>query len=213
MLGLNWDFATLRDSVFNRKSNYSLKDAWIGEYEAHIFNLALFYFVVDLIWVAIIPRCVRSPITIISHHLACMVYLYLVHLYPEQFWFMGMCLSIEINTWFLIARRVANKQGFSVWTLSGLPFGLSVRLKVISACFYVTWFIGRCLLFPYLLTVVLQEWFESKRFSLLLKLCMHSLFTYLNLKWTYDLVISKINYIKKLDQGGRSDESQNDKGL
>jgi len=219
VLGLNWDFKMLRDVLLllfmqNNNNNYSLQDAWTGNYEFQIFNLALFYFVVDMAWVSIVPRCVRSLKTIILHHLACMVYLYLVYLHPEQFWFMGACLSIEINTWFLIARRVVNKPGFPVWNID-LPWGLSFRVKLISICFYITWFIGRCFLFPYLLTVVVKEWIVTRHFNLLVKLCMHSLFTYLNLKWSYDLIMSKINYIKKCRRNSRigSTDNAEDKGL
>ena len=196
---MNFDFGILYESVFHQTIH--VKHAWTGEFEAEVLQLSIFYFLVDLFWVVLIPGCVRSPNTIIVHHLAVCVYIYLVVIHPDQFWFMGSCLSIEINTWFLIARRVMNQAGLPVWNLN-LPWGFSLQVKIISLLFYSTWFLGRCILFPFLWTVVFKEWMDTKEEGILLKLLMHSVFTILNLKWTYALVISKINYMKKYSQDG-----------
>ena len=54
---------------------------------------------------------------------------------------MGACLTVELNTWFLIARRVAYKRNLSGTTLS----------NVIDACFYASWIIIRCIIYPAIL--------------------------------------------------------------
>mmetsp|Transcript_10406 Transcript_10406/g.15451 ORF Transcript_10406/g.15451 Transcript_10406/m.15451 type:complete len:262 (-) Transcript_10406:157-942(-) len=206
---LNWDYNTIWHECILRSNNEitHMKDAWTGEFQDQVFNAALCYFLLDTLWMLIAPKSVRSPGTILVHHLACMVYLYLVYVREEFFWFMGACLSVEVNTWFLIARRVVNKQGIPAWNID-LPLGFSLKIKFISICFYATWITLRCVLFPYLLHEVYSSWVESPQdMQLLVKLSMHSLFTFLNLKWTYDLCVSKMNYWRKV--GGRSV----DKGL
>ena len=50
---------------------------------------------------------------------------------------MGACLCVEVNTWLLIARRVFNKHGFVPWTFDFRC--ISIRVKLISVLFYVTW--------------------------------------------------------------------------
>lgn len=109
---LNWEYDTIwhgciLDSNNNNQITH-IKNAWTGEYQDQIFNAALCYFLMDTMWVLVVPKCVRSPGTIVVHHMACLVYLYLVYIRPEFFWFMGACLTVEVNTWFLIARRVVS---------------------------------------------------------------------------------------------------------
>eukprot|EP00559_Dactyliosolen_fragilissimus_P005351 CAMPEP_0184865170 /NCGR_PEP_ID=MMETSP0580-20130426/17203_1 /TAXON_ID=1118495 /ORGANISM="Dactyliosolen fragilissimus" /LENGTH=217 /DNA_ID=CAMNT_0027364265 /DNA_START=125 /DNA_END=775 /DNA_ORIENTATION=- len=106
---MNWNW----DRFLGGKSD--LKDAWTGEYFEVFFNTTIVYFVLDLLWVCIIPKCVKSPSTIIQHHIAAIFYLMIPLFVPKIRWMMGFAMSVEVNTWFLIARRVFNKQGFSPW--------------------------------------------------------------------------------------------------
>ena len=208
VLSWNWDVEILKEAVIYRSKH--LRDAWIGDYETEIFTLALLYFISDTLWVCMVPHCVKSPSTIIIHHFACLVYLFLLFMNPTYFWFMGSCLSIEANTWFLIARRVMNKSGVPVWKID-LPFGYSLQLKLISVCFYTTWFLGRCILYPYLLNEVWTDWYEKREIALFVKMSMQALFTFLNLKWTYNLIQGKFNYWRKRREG--SLKEYNEKGL
>ena len=116
---------------------------------------------------------------------------------------MGACMIVEVNTWFLIARRVFNKQGFPPWTIVDFSF-FSIRIKFISVMFYISWIAIRCILYPSLIVPFYYIWVNhSARVGTKLNtvgLCMplHTIFCLLNLKWTYELLMSKIRYWKRL---------------
>jgi hypothetical protein len=162
--------------------------------------VTLAYFIVDLVWVAVVPRAVKSPSTIIQHHIATILYL-AIPFYVQSFRFlMGVCMSVEMNTWFLIARRVFNKQGFPPWTID-LPYLFSVRVKLISIFFYITWISIRCVLYPYVLVVFYKmvqrgNLRENERIVMAVGACLHSIFCVLNARWTIDLINSKIRQWK-----------------
>lgn len=112
-------------------------------------------------------------------------------------------MSVEINTWFLIARRVFNKQGFPPWTIVDLSF-FSIRIKLISILFYITWILIRVMLYPSLLIPFYDIWVahsikvHTKLNLICLCIPLHSIFCLLNIKWTYELLMSKIRYWKRL---------------
>ena len=195
---LNWNWEVLVQS--NSFSN--IESAWTGDYFHLFFLTSVGYFLADLIWVAAIPTCVRSPSTILQHHVACLLYAIIPYNYKQSQWCIGVCMSVELNTWFLIARRVFNKQGFPPWTLQ---FGswLSIRVKVISIFFYFTWISIRCILYPCILLPLYRMWIvHSKQtgsyFNLLvLAFPLHLVFCLLNLKWSYELLMSKVRYWRR----------------
>jgi len=203
---MNWDV----DSLWADFDG--VENAWTGKFFELFFTVTALYFAVDLLWVACIPRCVKSPGTIVQHHVATLLYILIPRYYPEYRWLMGACMSVEVNTWFLIARRVFNKQGLPPWIIDLPPF-LSIRVKLISVCFYVSWVGIRCFLYPLIwdeiraLYLDLSEELESHINILLVAMVLHSVFCALNLKWSYDLLMSKIRYWRK---GG---EYKVDKGL
>ena len=190
--------------------------AWHGDYYDAFFMTTVAYFIADLLWVCVFPKCVKSPGTIVQHHLAVLVYVAIPHFIPELRWAMGACMSVEVNTWFLIARRVFNKQGCPPWTID-LPYLFSVRVKLISIFFYLSWIATRIIVFPYMLVVYYQmfrdptlfrlERFEARFISVLVLLakCIHSIFVFLNFRWTIDLVNSKIAQWKRKGQTRVSD--------
>jgi hypothetical protein len=126
-------------------SEKKIQEAWVGDWFSLFFAVVVGYFVADLIWVILVPKCVKSPVSqylllvqspiassfrymkvlsfsipnfqgvIIQHHIATLLYLLFPYIYPKDAWLMGACLIVEINTWLLIARRVFNKQGFTPW--------------------------------------------------------------------------------------------------
>ena len=209
---MNWNW----DLLLNLGKKQTIADAWTGEWFGVFFMTTWAYFAADLIWVLLVPNCVKSPMVIIQHHIATMLYLLIPHYRPECHWIMGVCLSVEINTWFLIARRVFNKQGFPPWIID-LSI-VSIRLKLISVCFYVTWFTIRVFIYPCLLVHLVKRYLdESWRCGTyanidLIPPLMQAVFCVLNLKWTYDLIASKIRYFKRKKATGKTVEYV-DKGL
>jgi hypothetical protein len=115
-----------------------------------------------------------------------MIYLIGPVVFPRFRWFMGALLSVEINTWFLIARRVAFKHGEQ----RGKELHPLIT-KSISALFYISWIVIRCGVFPGVLVVFCQigaEIYGREGFVLpMLFVPVHAAFCALQLKWTYDL--------------------------
>ena len=196
MMNWNWDM------IFHMPKGKTVADAWNGDWFMVFWQVTFLYFLVDLAWMFVKPSCVKSPMTIIQHHIATLLYILIPYCNSELQWCMGACMAVEINTWFLIARRVFNKQGFPPWII-GLPTGLSIRIKLISICFYVTWISIRVILYPYLMFTFWRMWIElSTRagsrinaFSIVIPL--HFCFCLLNLKWTHDLLMSKVRYWRR----------------
>lgn len=189
---LNWDFDKL--DLFSINSAVT---AWNGDYFYMFWNATLAYFLIDLLWVIVVPKAVKSPSTIIQHHLATILYIFFPYYVPERRWCMGVLMSVEVNTWFLIARRVFNKQGFPPWTID-LPYLFSVRVKLISIFFYITWIVTRCIIYPAMAFVIFEmarpsgdgQW----RYKLMFML--HIVFCMLNMMWTWDLANSKMRQWK-----------------
>jgi hypothetical protein len=105
---------------------------------------------------------------------------------------MGACLLVEINTWFLILRRVIYKQR----EREGLQS--TFVLDVVSALFYVSWIIIRCFIYPAILFVFLHmaklKILESNVFWHwpMVFIPVHFFLCVLNLKWSYDLFLPMI---------------------
>ena len=213
---MNWNW----DILFNLGKKQHLADAWTGEWFNLFFWSTVFYFVADLIWILIVPISVKSPSVIVQHHVVAMLYLLIQFYRPERRWCMGACMSVEINTWFLIARRVFNKQGFPPWIIE-LSF-VSIRLKFISICFYVTWFSIRVFLYPLMLVYLAKLYIkESKRHGTYLNMdivppVLQSIFCVMNLKWTFDLLMSNLRYFgrrRAVGNGAAKTADYVDKGI
>lgn len=200
---INWNWDLMWKIMWTERPVIS--KAWTGDFFFEFFYLTAFYFCVDLIWIIAQPRCVKSPMTIIQHHIATLFYIYLPYHIPQCRWLMGACMIVELNTWFLIARRVFNRQNFPP-TVIGLH-GMSIRVKVISILFYITWIGIRCILYPYLIPEVYNTWVDNTKRTgttwnlLLWAVPLHMVFCLLNLKWSYDLLMSKIRYWRRRRQG------------
>ena len=182
---------------------YTVQSAWTGDWFDVFFFVTAAYFIFDLLWIVALPICVKSPSVIIQHHIAVLIYILIPYLHPNVRYCMGACMTVEINTWFLIARRVFNKQGFPPWTLIELNSWLSIRVKVISIFFYLTWICIRCILYPVLLIPFYQHWYAYTKvtgtpFNILLpSIPLHGAFCLLNLKWSYELLMSKLRYFRR----------------
>ena len=103
-------------------------------------------------------------------------------IWPEYRWFMGACLTVEINTWFLIARRWCYKNSVAQWVQ-----------KFVVSFFYVSWIVVRCVIYPTILVIFLRMVDEAYKETGTLAhwpiifLPIHFVLCGLNLKWTYDL--------------------------
>lgn len=212
---MNWDW----DMLLHKYDQMDqLSDAWTGEYFHTMFYVCSGYFIADLTWMVVAPHCVRSPMVIVQHHIATLLYLMIPYQVHSVRWLMGACMSVEVNTWLLIARRVFNKQGFPPWTIIDLSF-LSIRIKLISIFFYITWISIRCILYPYLLIPIWYLYkeraveFDSNWNLLLVCFPLHSVFCALNLKWSYDLFMSKMRYWRRPAGAAIGGDDAKDKGL
>lgn len=164
-------------------SMQGMRLSWTGSFFWESWTITLIYFLMDLTWVARVPICVKSPGVIVGHHIVAMAYLAAPVYYPEYRWFMGSILSVEVNTWFLILRRVVFKQ----------PDVHPILTETISALFYITWVLIRLIIYPGVLLTFLsmahEHILETGIFWHLpmIFIPVHFFLCMLNLKWTYDL--------------------------
>merc|ERR1711920_1045210 len=91
------------------------------------------------------PKCVKSVTTIIVHHAVTLVYMGVPAYNPTTRWAMAVDLTVELNTWFLIMRRMP-------FTMHGLP------RQLVKWPFYITWYVIRCGLYPYMIYEVYGLW-------------------------------------------------------
>mmetsp|Transcript_7905 Transcript_7905/g.11700 ORF Transcript_7905/g.11700 Transcript_7905/m.11700 type:complete len:249 (+) Transcript_7905:147-893(+) len=188
---INWDFHKIWLCI--RYGNY-LSTAWEGEYGGYMWVYTSMYFIADMAAVTIWPQCVKSPATIQIHHIVSLISMYLVHIHPQYLWFMGANLFVEINTWFLIVRRIMHKDDE---LKTQLKRSWSILPGFISFCFYVTWIFGRSFLLPFLWWMCFREWAEFSEakgsiFNIVLPpLTMQTCVTLMCFKWTYDLFTGK----------------------
>mmetsp|Transcript_56164 Transcript_56164/g.130780 ORF Transcript_56164/g.130780 Transcript_56164/m.130780 type:complete len:346 (+) Transcript_56164:91-1128(+) len=175
----------------------AITQLWAGKAFLAFWWTTFTYFVVDMLFVLLLPQCVKSPSIIVKHHMATIGYIMIPKMRPEYGWLMGSCLIVEVNTWFLIARRYFNRNGDKMFT-PGVPLVKSLRLLLVSSCFYVSWFVIRLGFYPYLLFVIVGEWYaESIRVGTPINLIaitpvMQCIFIFLNVKWSVDLIRSKL---------------------
>lgn len=102
------------------------------------------YIGIDMLWVTVFPKCVKSQATILVHHAVTLFYLAIPMYNPLTRYAMAICLTVELNTWFLIMRR------------SPLMKLSQICASVVKACFYVTWYTIRIGLYPYMVYDVYQ---------------------------------------------------------
>ncbi len=125
-----------------------------------------------------------------QHHVVAMIYLLGPIYYPHYRWLMGAVLSVELNTWFLICRRLVYRSNYCP---SGYTKISPIITTTVSAFFYITWLAIRCYLYPRVLFLFFRLWKEEIElqgklfFWELLFIPVHFVLCVLNLKWTYDL--------------------------
>merc|ERR1712232_188059 len=71
--------------------NTSLPDLWHGEVFHVFWWLSFGYFVADVMFLLLVPQCVKSPRIIFYHHIATIGYICVPKCRPEYGWLMGAC--------------------------------------------------------------------------------------------------------------------------
>jgi TLC domain len=152
-----------------------------------LFYAFLFYMVIDTVWVLVQPKSVGSPVTIVVHHVVCLLGWLLPYFYARKlFRWTSAGLLVELNTFLLIARRV--------W---GRPLFMEVL-------FYTSWVGFRIIMYPYVLYLFVFEYLEftAKEATgnyintALLILVIIILLNMLNFKWSYDLFKRSLSLAK-----------------
>jgi len=94
---INWNW----EKLFHLKKKETLADAWTGEWFDLFFICTACYFVIDLFWIILVPKCVKSPSTIIQHHIATLIYIMMPFFIPDLRYFMGACMSVSfyVDKW------------------------------------------------------------------------------------------------------------------
>jgi len=175
----------------------SLPSLWTGQLWEAFWWTTFAYFAIDLLFVISLPNCVRSPRVIIGHHVATILYIMVPKRQPKFAWLMGCCMTVEVNTWFLIARRSFNKLGEKPFT-PGVSLLKSLRLALVSVSFYVSWFAIRIAFYPFLFISIVAEWYHhwgevgTPFNSLLMTPIIQLILMCMNFKWTVDLLRSKL---------------------
>jgi hypothetical protein len=141
------------------------------------------YFFVDAAWLIIFPRSVASPRIIIAHHAVAALGWYTPMWKPPLAVYASACLLVEINTFFLIGRRVIDNE---------------VLKSVFKVCFHISWIALRVVMYPMVLYFFTIETINDVK-TVGTVLSVYSLglilliaLTILNMKWTYDIYGRKL---------------------
>lgn len=108
--------------------------------------LTIAYYVMDFAFIYTVPSCVRSPSTIMSHHVAALVLLSVSIAMPKLRLGYAGNLVIELNTFLLIARRAQ-------WVRSTWPARV-----IVGALFYASWFVIRLGVYPCIALWIYGQW-------------------------------------------------------
>lgn len=195
MISLIWLLFQLSDSffayswfIFSWNSQILIYFLFSFQYDHFVANRANFftlwisgevYFVLDTIWLIIWPTSVASPFVIICHHILSAIGWYLPTLIPPIAPWVTACFLVEVNTFFLIAKRYFHSNQ-------------SLR-PLLTICFHITWILFRVVMYPALVyfftsVVLLQAKIHGTyanlySFGMVLVLFL----TGLNMKWTLEL--------------------------
>ena len=128
-----------------------------------------FYYVLDTFFIICRPEIVRSPISIIFHHIVSFGGAFGVayHFPPLRYMLVELTL-VDINTWFMILRQTLKK-----------------RYIIVESMFYISWVVIRMLYYPYLLFKSYKRAEEGGALVVILMMVMF--LNVLNFKWSHDL--------------------------
>lgn len=143
---------------------------------------------------AVVSHYVCLLYRVAQHHIVAILYLSAPLALPQFRWFMGACLSVEINTWFLILRRYKRKDRNPMLQ------------EIVSILFYVSWVAIRCVVYPAIMVVFLgmahEQVVKTNTFWhwQFIFLPVHFFLCLLNLKWTYDLFLPIVKRCMSTDK-------------
>jgi hypothetical protein len=156
-----------------------------------IYYLFATYISVDVLFIIFIPSCISSasPWLMLLHHFLTLGVLS-VSLFDARFeWHMVFSLLTETSSIFLAGRRCSVKGTWSFF--------------VSNIMFYITWFIFRIILFPFLFILSLYEWhYHAERVGTYYNVIGVSsvavfLITMMSLVWTMQMVSKNFQDKKK----------------
>lgn len=157
------------------------------------------YFFIDTIWIWFFPKCVRSPRLLYFHHVLAFAAIYgLKNIEFQKF--TSLSLLVEINTWFLITRRLFNNDYFIRYNkYNNIGIIYNIQIKITSIGFYTSWIITRLGIMPYVCYHIFRFLYYKKIFINLVAFIFQSIFTLLGFKWTYDLILTKLQIKRSLN--------------
>ncbi len=181
---------------------------WNGYYFNIFWYTTFIYFIIDYLWIFFIPQSVKSPQLIKTHHIITILNILCPYFYKEAEWIMGVCMTVELNTWFLIIKR------------QYIPFHNNKNLLnkfiyfIINLLFYLTWYVIRLLIYPIITFDIFDlhirhykfvgdnnKLYNDKIFLIInpyfYPLVCHIILCLLNLKWSVDLL--KSNFFRKIN--------------
>ena len=94
---------------------------------------------------------IKHQLLLRKHHFVAIIYLSAPIFWPHYRWVMGGCLSVEINTWFMIARRVIYKRKDQI------PAFVQ---DIISYLFFFSWITIRIFLYPWIMYLFCKLWLD-----------------------------------------------------
>jgi len=164
-------------------------ERWGGEYHELFVAATFFYMLADIVFLFVLPQCVKIPGPIVVHHVFAIMAMAVPWYHGTTHGYtLGVFMLADINTMFLILRKLLMRTPKAQL----LP---QIALPIISTCFYATWVLVRLVLFPiWLFTISGSEWASAWRrtgapLNLFLVMPLANTFAvYLNFKWTWDLL-------------------------
>jgi len=134
------------------------------------FSLASYlYFLVDFVWILLIPASVRTPTALRIHHAVVLGLLSFPLFSPRYRWHFAADMIIEFNSWFIIARR-------------RFP-GTATKLM-----FYASWILIRLIWYPYLIVVFFRDTHAAGGSLLYLAPLFQTILSGMNYYWTLQLL-------------------------
>ena len=171
---------------------FCMDDISILSFKGNIFwyfyTICGVYMIIDTVWICMNSSFLQfgSPRIIISHHIAAIAAIGMVCVANDDVSKLLWCAGIatEINTWFKTLRNLISDHA-SLW------------YKFVLVCFYVSWVLTRCILFPFVVFWCLFKYFifGDMTLSIVWKISFPVIvmFMLLNIYWTTDLLWNRLN--------------------
>lgn len=170
-------------------SNYQF--VWTGIHFEFLKQNFLLYFLIDTTWICLCPRSVKSPMIIYIHHGISIVGLLLIPNHISKL--VSSLFFIEINTWFLICRRLFNNKYLEKYKyLNILGKVVNTDIKLVSILFYISWIYYRLIVMPQLLYSMILITLNSQSYTNISICLVQGILTLMGIKWSKDLLISKV---------------------